>query len=85
MTSIGAVSGSCKRGKRRALSGLSLVLALTIAVPEEMQAAPMASMTLVKPSFARTDSPRPEVAHCCHVHPLPPYTADCCHAGGGGM
>lgn len=80
MTSNPAGAGT----KKRALWGLTLVLAVAIAMPEELPAAPLARMTSIEPSFTRQDKPilRPFLVHCCHAHPLPPYDAYCCHSGG---
>ena len=88
MTSNQASSGSLNAARKRALWGLSLVLVIAVALPEELPAAPMVSpiveMTSMQLKFARPDMPagEPLLIHCCHAHPLPPYDAYCCHAGG---
>ena len=69
-------------GSRRTFWGLSLVLAVAVALPEEVPADSMAGMTGIH-AIARPDSPENEIllVHCCHSHPLPPYDSYCCHSG----
>jgi hypothetical protein len=83
MTSNRPCSGSPSAGRRRVLCGLSFVLAIAVALPEELPAAPMVEMTGML-TIVQPDSPANLMllAHCCHPHPLPPYDNYCCHSGG---
>jgi hypothetical protein len=60
--------------------GLSYVLAISVALPEYLPAAPLANVQRMQPTFSLTADLL--YVHCCHAHPLPPYDAYCCHSGG---
>jgi hypothetical protein len=76
--------GSPDGWRRRTLCGLSLVLAFAVSLPEELPAAPTVTATSTL-AVSQLDLRANEMllVHCCHAHPLPPYSAYCCHAGGG--
>lgn len=73
MTSNRAFSNWVSTWGRRALCGLSLLLAFAVAMPEDLPAAAMVGTAI--PSIPRPVPTANEVllVHCCHSHPLPPY------------
>jgi hypothetical protein len=83
MTSNQACSGSPNAVSTFALRSLILALAVAVALPEELPAAPFVSAAGMQPTFALSDSLATEMlrVHCCHAHPLPPSSEYCCHSG----
>ena len=82
MTSKQPTSCSPTMGRRRITLGLSIVLGIAVAMPEELPAAPTVGTTRIsimdQPNLWKYEWLR---VHCCHAHPLPPYDGYCCHSG----
>jgi hypothetical protein len=77
---------SCLLTAARKYSLLSLyyALAISVALPEELPAAPLDNVRSMHPTSALLDSSTTNLflAHCCHAHPLYPHDSYCCHSGG---
>jgi hypothetical protein len=65
--------------RRAAVHGLTLALAISVAMPEQLPAA-TAPPPSTKLTFVQSDLLL--LVHCCHAHPLYPYDSYCCHSGG---
>ena len=68
------------------LLGLCYGLAIAVALPEQLPAAPVVNVRSIQPSFVLPNVPATDLlrllrVHCCHAHPLPPYDSYCCHSG----
>jgi hypothetical protein len=79
-----ACSISPKAGRKYVLYSLSLVLAIAVALPEDLPAAPTVRVPMARMmshTIAQPESLDMLLVHCCHNHPLPPYDNYCCHGG----
>lgn len=83
MTSKRFRSGLPTAAGRFVLRGLSFALAIAVALPEQLPAAPTVNVTSMRPTFVLPDLSATDLTrvHCCHAHPLPPYDSYCCHSG----
>jgi hypothetical protein len=71
--------------RKAAVHGLTLALAVSVAMPEQLPAAtiPASPAPGLKLAFVPDSLPSDLLlVHCCHAHPLYPYDSYCCHSGG---